>query len=449
MRTSSIFALFGLSIVSVLYSNAQPRPAVPAKRPVVAEKSVPPPAPACALNGGGPVEATEERSFDITLPPGSPAANGTETVTYSWDFGDGSPVVTQGQPTHKFAAKGTFLASVRADVGANRICERDWIQYVEPKKFGPIIVLALSEFFSQLHVTAIDPLEVRGIAVNRNYDKVEWFITRDSEARAPGPGSAFIAAGQPFGGKEPIVGSATYPVKVTIIESSPTDTGKTSLCLINPPELVMRPANDLAIRGADLTSQFTAFPGYPWRVTSGSLKCNIFVAIGDTSIRMLSGSVRDVGGSQFDLRSLRAERRGIGGIEFDQGTRALVNGREFQYDGGTWKGGDDAPPSPAALPTLASRVHHLPSLLAMVIESTNPDVRSAALGAISDQGTLLEAVLASSAEDTGAEALRRITSRQRLAKVASDARLLSLRDEAKRRLAALAPTVTKAPVAKK
>jgi len=82
---------------------------------------------AAAFADPGP---STEVGFETTLHAGT--SGGTSPNTYSWNFGDGSPVSTAAQPTHTFATAGHFTVTLEVTDALGETAESSFVETVEP-----------------------------------------------------------------------------------------------------------------------------------------------------------------------------------------------------------------------------------------------------------------------------------------------------------------------------
>ena len=92
-------------------AKATPAPAAAAATPMAQAPAAQAPAPAEELYvdlEGDPDEGAPPLSVKWT----STVEDGTPPYTYKWDFGDGSPVSAEANPTHVFQKEGDFTATL-------------------------------------------------------------------------------------------------------------------------------------------------------------------------------------------------------------------------------------------------------------------------------------------------------------------------------------------------
>jgi PKD repeat protein len=71
------------------------------------------------IGNGGPITPTAAFTATTTAVVSQPITftnltTGTQPISYTWDFGDGTPIVTEISPTHTFMATGIFTVTLTA-----------------------------------------------------------------------------------------------------------------------------------------------------------------------------------------------------------------------------------------------------------------------------------------------------------------------------------------------
>lgn len=186
-------------------------------------------------------------------------SSGAGTITYEWNFGDGSPLLTDVNPSHTYTTDGIYRITLKASNGAN--CDRTSAAqtiYVGKPPGTPVLTAS-----SNICVNNSASFSVSGVP-NEWLDKIEWNFgngTRTTNGNATS--NAYSSAG-------------TYPVSATVFYMSGCQRVLNTSVIVFPTPSVTVAADPTVACKFPFTSSFTATPNpanpdyeYEWNFGDG------------------------------------------------------------------------------------------------------------------------------------------------------------------------------------
>ena len=86
----------------------------------------------CTLDGTAPVPATAAPGEPAAFKAAVTSTGCVNALTYAWDFGDGTPAGAEPEPSHAYAAAGTYAWSVTIRSGSQQIVLTGTVMVMEP-----------------------------------------------------------------------------------------------------------------------------------------------------------------------------------------------------------------------------------------------------------------------------------------------------------------------------